>query len=84
MAINYLSPNCRAWGTEEAEYKMPTFSVIHNKMNILEKTSDAPEATRNHDEMTSHKPLSLEVNSEPNGELEETEMTKLVSKYKIV
>ena len=53
-------------------------------MNILEKTSDAPEATRNHDEMTSHKPLSLEVNSEPNGELEETEMTKLVSKYKIV
>ena len=84
MAINYLSPNCRAWGTEEAEYKMPTFSVINNKVDILEKTPDAPEATRNHDEMTSHKPLSLEVNSEPNGELEETEMTKLVSKYKIV
>ena len=69
---------------EEAEYKMPTFSVINNKVDILEKTPDAPEATRNHDEMTSHKPLSLEVNSESIGELEETEMTKLVSKYKIV
>ena len=53
-------------------------------MDILEKTPDVPEATRNHDEMTSHKPLSLEVNSESIGELEETEMTKLVSKYKIV
>ena len=78
MAINYLSPNCRAWGTEQAEYKTPTFSVTHNKMDILEKTPDVPEATRNHDEMTSDKPLSLEVNSESNGELKETEMTNLL------